>query len=77
MTKKLFDALSSIEYTVVSSDGKTPIESDKSLNPEISSLVFDIRSFKDTSYIARMIVYLFGTPESKGFFFFDNYRVVF
>ena len=45
--------------------------------PGISSLVFDIRSFKDTSYIARMIVYLFGTPESNGFFFFDNYRVVF
>ena len=46
MTKKLFDALSSIEYTVVSSDGKTPIESDKSLNPEISSLVFDSRDVK-------------------------------
>ena len=46
MTKKLFDALSSIQYTVVSSDGKTPIESDKSLNPEISSLVFDSRDVK-------------------------------
>ena len=44
--KKLFDALSSIQYTVVSSDGKTPIESDKSLNPEISSLVFDSRDVK-------------------------------
>ena len=49
MTKKLFDALSSIEYTVVSSDGKTPIESDKSLNPEISSLVFDSRDVKPGS----------------------------
>lgn len=46
MTKKLFDALSSIKCTVVSSDGKTPIESDKSLNPEISSLVFDSRDVK-------------------------------
>ncbi len=49
MTKKLFDALSSIEYTVVSSDGKTPIESSKSSNPEISSLVFDSRDVKPGS----------------------------
>ena len=49
MTKLLFDALSSIEYTVVSSDGKTPIESSKSLNPEISSLVFDSRDVKPGS----------------------------
>lgn len=49
MTKKLFDALSSINYTVVASDGKTPIEQDKSLNPEISSLVFDSRDVKPGS----------------------------
>ena len=49
MTKLLFDALSSIKYTVVSSDGKTPIESSKSLNPEISSLVFDSRDVKPGS----------------------------
>jgi len=49
MTKNLFDALSSIEYTVVSSDGKTPIEPSKSLNPEISSLVFDSRDVKPGS----------------------------
>ncbi|MBO4857082.1 MAG: hypothetical protein J5527_01035 [Treponema sp.] len=45
--------------------------------PGISTLVFDIRKFTNTSYVARMIVYLYGTPESNGFFFFDNYRVVF
>ena len=49
MTKKLFDALSSINYTVVSCDGKTPIESDKSANPEINSLVFDSRDVKPGS----------------------------
>jgi len=45
--------------------------------PGIHSLVFDISNFKDKFYIARMIVYLFGTPEDNGFFFFDNYRVMF
>ena len=49
MTKKLFDALSSINYTVVACDGKTPIESDKSANPEINSLVFDSRDVKPGS----------------------------
>ncbi|MBR0497441.1 MAG: hypothetical protein IJJ71_14885, partial [Treponema sp.] len=49
MTKLLFDALSSIKYTVVSSDGKTPVESGKSANPEISSLVFDSRDVKPGS----------------------------
>ena len=49
MTKHLFDALSSINYTVVACDGKTPIESDKSANPEINSLVFDSRDVKPGS----------------------------
>ena len=45
--------------------------------PGIHSLVFDISKAKDKEAIGRMIVYLFGTPEDSGFFFFDNYRVVF
>ena len=49
ITKNLFDALSSIEYTVVAADGKTPIKSDKSANPEINSLVFDSRDVKPGS----------------------------
>lgn len=43
----------------------------------ISTLVFDISSFTNKEYIARMIVYLFGTPDDNGYFFFDNLRVVF
>lgn len=45
--------------------------------PGIHSLVFDVSNASDKFYIARMIVYLFGTPEDEGFFYFDNYRVVF
>ena len=45
--------------------------------PGIHTLIFDISKMSDTNYIARMIVYLFGTPEDEGFFYFDNYRVVF
>ena len=45
--------------------------------PGIHTLVFDISNAKDLNAIARMIVYLFGTPEDSGFFYFDNYRVVF
>lgn len=45
--------------------------------PGLSTVVFDISKAKDLNYISRMIVYLFGTPEDKGFFYFDNYRVVF
>ena len=51
MTKNLFDAISSIKYTVVASDGKTKIDSGEASdgsvkNPEISSLVFDSRDVK-------------------------------
>lgn len=51
MTKNLFDALSlsSIEYAVVAPDGKSRIESGGSLNPQISSLVFDSRDVKSGS----------------------------
>ena len=49
MTKLLFDALSTIKYTVVSSDGKTEINPSESQNPEISSLVFDSRDVKPGS----------------------------
>lgn len=51
MTKNLFDALSlsSIEYDVVAPDGKSRIESGGSLNPQISSLVFDSRDVKSGS----------------------------
>ena len=45
--------------------------------PGISTVVFDIRDFSELFYVARMVVYLYGTPESNGYFFFDNYRVVF
>ena len=45
--------------------------------PGIHSLVFDISKTEDKDAIGRMIVYLFGTPEESGCFFFDNYRVVF
>ena len=49
MTKTLFDALQSIEYTIVASDGKTKIASEQSANPTISSLVFDSRDVKPGS----------------------------
>ena len=49
MTKRLFDALSTIKYTVVASDGKTELSQEESANPEISSLVFDSRDVKPGS----------------------------
>ena len=49
MTKNLFDTLSSIKYTVVASDGKTPLSQKDTPNPEISSLVFDSRDVKPGS----------------------------
>ena len=49
MKKHLFDAISSINYTIVASDGKTKIDSADSNNPEISSLVFDSRDVKPGS----------------------------
>ena len=49
MTKNLFDALSSIKYTVVASDGKTELSREESANPEITSLVFDSRDVKPGS----------------------------
>ncbi len=49
MTKNLFDALSTIKYTVVSSDGKTELSQEESANPEITSLVFDSRDVKPGS----------------------------
>lgn len=45
--------------------------------PGVHTLVFDISKASDTDQIIRMIVYLFGTPEDSGYFYFDNYRVVF
>lgn len=45
--------------------------------PGINTLIFDISNFTSKEYISRMIVYLFGTPEAEGYFFFDNFRVVF
>ncbi|MBQ8678483.1 MAG: UDP-N-acetylmuramyl-tripeptide synthetase [Treponema sp.] len=49
MTKNLFDTLSSIKYTIVASDGKTPLSQKDTPNPEISSLVFDSRDVKPGS----------------------------
>ena len=49
MTKRLFDALSTIKYTVVASDGKTELSQEESANPEITSLVFDSRDVKPGS----------------------------
>jgi len=45
--------------------------------PGVNTLVFDISNMTDTNLIGRMIVYLFGTPDDEGYFYFDNYRVVF
>lgn len=45
--------------------------------PGVHTLVFDVTKAQNTYSIGRMIVYLFGTPEDEGFFYFDNYRVVF
>ena len=49
MKKSLFETLSSINYTVVASDGKTKIDSANVVNPEITSLVFDSRDVKPGS----------------------------
>ena len=50
MEKLLFDAISSINYTIVTSDGKTPLlQNDAEYNPSISSLVFDSRDVQNGS----------------------------